>query len=127
MSVGARICRADSRFCTRLDHAHCRLAALGRGAVGVFGPDALAHARQVRRQGLAHGLAACLLFWCGAVLGSGLQHGKLGLHVGSTGLVEQRALLGQVERRAFAPQAGLCRKFNARESSARPCRRIQGR
>jgi hypothetical protein len=84
-----------------LAHAHHRLAALWRRAIRVFGLHALVHARQVRRQGLALGLAACLLVWCGAVFGRisgcGLQRGELGLQVGlvgGTGLVEQRALLG---------------------------------
>ena len=51
----------------------------------------------MRRQGFALGLAACLLLWCGAVNGCGLQRGELGLEVGlvgGTSLVEQRALLG---------------------------------
>jgi hypothetical protein len=65
--------------------------------VGVFGLDALLHARQVCRQGLALGVAAWLLVWCGAANGCGLQRGELRLQaglVGSAGLFEQRALLG---------------------------------
>jgi hypothetical protein len=80
-----------------LAHAHHRLAALWRRAVGVFGLDALVHARQVCRQGFALGLAAWLLVWCSAADGCGLQRGELGLQVGlvgGTGLFEQRALLG---------------------------------
>ena len=51
----------------------------------------------MRRQGLALGLAAWLLVWCGAAEGCGLQCGELGLEaglVGSARLIEQRALLG---------------------------------
>jgi hypothetical protein len=88
-----------------LAHAHHRLAALWCRAVRVFGLHALVHARQVRRQGFALGLALVgvlgLLVWCSAVFGSinacGLQRGELGLQVGlvgGTGLFEQRALLG---------------------------------
>ena len=44
-----------------LAHAHHRLAALRRRAAGVLGLDALVHARQVRRQCLALGLAALLV------------------------------------------------------------------
>jgi hypothetical protein len=90
-----------------LAHAHHRLAALWRRAVRVFGLHALVHARQVRRQDLALGLATCLLVWCGAVNGCGLQRGELGLEVGlvgGTGLVEQRALLGV---HGFGPGAEL--------------------
>ncbi len=50
-----------------LTHAHHRLAALWHRAVCVFGLHALVHAWQVGRQGLALGLAAWLLVWCGAV------------------------------------------------------------
>ena len=69
--------------------------------MGVLGLDVLVHARQVLRQGLALGLAAWLLVWCGAVFGGvngcGLQRGELRLQaglIGSARLIEQRALLG---------------------------------
>ena len=80
-----------------LAHAHHRLAAFWCRAVRVFGLHALVHARQVRRQWLALGLAAWLLVWCSAADGGGLQRGELRLQVGlvgSTGLFEQRALIG---------------------------------
>jgi len=90
-----------------LAHAHHRLATLGRRAVRVFGLDALVHAWQVGRQGLALGLAAWLLVWCGAAEGGGLQRGELGLEAGlvaGAGLIEQRALLGV---HTFGPGAEL--------------------
>jgi len=80
-----------------LAHAHHRLAALWRRAVRVLGLDALVHARQVGWQGLALGLAAGLLVWCGAANGYGLQRGELRLQAGLVGgarLIEQRTLLG---------------------------------
>jgi len=79
-------------------HAHHRLAALGRRAAGVFGFDALFHARQVGRQCFALGLAAWLLLWCAAAWGGALLQGsELSLQAGLVGgqrLLEDVALLG---------------------------------
>ena len=76
-------------------------AALGRWAVGVFGLDALVHARQMGRQCFALGLAAGLLLGCtgagGAALGGGMQGCELGLQAGLVSgqrLLEDVALLG---------------------------------
>ena len=88
-------------FAGVLADAHHRLAALGRWAVGVFGLDALVHARQVGRQCFALGLAAGLLLGCtgagGAALGGGMQGCELGLQAGLVSgqrLLEDVALLG---------------------------------
>ena len=92
-------------FADVLAHAHHRLTALGRRAVGVFRFDALVHARQVLRQWLAFGLAAGLLVGCtgawgavrGVSCGGALQLRELGLQAGLVGgqrLLEDLALLG---------------------------------
>ena len=78
--------------------AHHGLAAALGGAGGVLGLDALLHARQVRRQRLALGLAAGFLVWRrGPAAGLRLQGGKLGFQAGLVGgqrLLEDLALLG---------------------------------
>lgn len=97
-SVGARVVLAARRTDKlTLAHAHHRLAALRRRAVGVLRLDALLHARQVWRQCLALGLAALLLLWSTpACAGAGLQSGELRFQAGLIGrqrLFEDLALL----------------------------------
>ena len=82
-----------------LAHAHHRLAAFGRRAVGVLGLDSGVHPRQVWRQCFTLGLAACLLVWCAPIFGhnTGLQGSELRLQTGLISgqrLFEDRALPG---------------------------------
>jgi hypothetical protein len=93
-----------------LAHAHHRLAAFGRWAMGVLGLDALLHARQMGRQWFALGLAFAvllgLLLGCAAASAS-LQGGELGLQAGlvsGQGFFEDVALLGV---HGFSPGAEL--------------------
>jgi len=91
-----------------LAHAHHRLTALWRWAVGVRGLHAQVHPGQVWRQCFTLGLAAWLLVWCAAVFAGGaLQDGQLRLQAGLISgqrLLEERALLGV---HAFGPGAKL--------------------